>query len=68
MASAGLLLKINSLPSDLRKEVEDFIDDLLKRKDKKAPQDKPLPFGMFKGKIHIADDFGEPLEDFKDYT
>lgn len=67
MSTADLLLKINALPSNLRKEVEDFIDALLKRKDKETPKQKSIPFGKFKGKIRIADDFDGPMEDFKDY-
>ncbi|MDR1580299.1 MAG: type II toxin-antitoxin system RelB/DinJ family antitoxin [Synergistaceae bacterium] len=27
----------------------------------------PFPFGCMKGKIWIADDFDEPLDDFKEY-
>lgn len=29
---------------------------------------KDLPWGVFKGKIHMTDDFDEPIEEFKDYT
>jgi hypothetical protein len=30
-------------------------------------KNKDRPFGIAKGLIEIADDFDEPLEDFKDY-
>ncbi|HRD52763.1 MAG TPA: DUF2281 domain-containing protein [Flavobacteriales bacterium] len=67
MSSADLFIKIESLPSGLRKEVEAFIDGLLKRKRTEEPKRKPIPFGKFKGKIRIADDFDAPLDDMKDY-
>jgi antitoxin (DNA-binding transcriptional repressor) of toxin-antitoxin stability system len=28
---------------------------------------KDIPWGIFKGKIHMTEDFDEPLEEFKDY-
>ena len=31
------------------------------------PERREIPWGMFKGKIEMADDFDEPLEEFKDY-
>ncbi|MCO5274146.1 MAG: DUF2281 domain-containing protein [Flavobacteriales bacterium] len=67
MSTADLFLKIESLPAELRKEAEAFIDALLKRGPKKKPDRKPIPFGKFKGKIRIADDFDAPLVDLKDY-
>ncbi|HRN36043.1 MAG TPA: DUF2281 domain-containing protein [Flavobacteriales bacterium] len=65
MAAQDLFVKINSLPEDIRKELEEYVDKLLKRL-KKEPKAK-RPIGLMKGKIWIADDFDEPLEDFKDY-
>lgn len=67
MSSADLFVKIESLPSDLRKEVEAFIDSLLKGRRKEEPQRKHIPFGKFKGKIRMAIDFDAPLDDLKDY-
>ncbi len=49
MSTADLFVKIESLPAELRKEAEAFIDALLKRGPKKQPDRKPLPFGKFKG-------------------
>ena len=66
MATQDLFIKINSLPSEMKKELETFVDQLLKRL-KKDPPKKKRPLGLLKGKIHIPDDFDEPLEDFKDY-
>ncbi|MGV9012371.1 MAG: DUF2281 domain-containing protein [Flavobacteriales bacterium] len=72
MSSADLFVKIESLPADLRKQVIDFVEFLLKRKSAPEPsadgsdREKPVA-GLLKGKIWIADDFDEPLDDFKDY-
>lgn len=65
MATQDLFVKINSLPENLKKELEEYVDKLLKRL-KKEPG-KKRPIGLMKGKIWISDDFDEPLEDFKDY-
>ena len=66
MATQDLFVKINSLPSEMKKELEAFVDQLMKRL-KKEPPKKKRPIGLMKGKIWIADDFDAPLEDFKDY-
>jgi antitoxin (DNA-binding transcriptional repressor) of toxin-antitoxin stability system len=31
------------------------------------PKHREMPWGIFEGKIHMADDFDEPLDEFKDY-
>jgi len=67
MSTADLFVKIESLPAELRKEAEAFIDALLKRGRKRKPEHKPIPFGKFKGKIRMEDDFDAPLDDLKDY-
>lgn len=67
MSSADLFVKIESLPSELRKEVEAFIDGLLRQKQKGQSQRKAIPFGKFKGKLRIAADFDAPFDDFKEY-
>jgi hypothetical protein len=61
-------IQLSSLPEDVRKQVLDFIDLLMKRREDKPkePQPKKRPIGMFKGKIRMADDFDAPLDDFKD--
>jgi len=68
MSSADLFVKIESLPADLRKELIDFLDHLLKRKKptKESPRNGGVP-GLAKGRIVIADDFDAPLDDFKPY-
>ncbi|HRN36930.1 MAG: DUF2281 domain-containing protein [Flavobacteriales bacterium] len=67
MSSADLLIKINSLPEDVRKQVSDFIEFLLARKPQQEPAKKKRVAGLMKGEIHIADDFDAPLDDFKEY-
>ena len=38
--------------------------------ERSAPRPKggKRPMGVLKGKVHMADDFDEPLEEFADYT
>lgn len=61
---------MENLPSDLKKEVEDFIEFLLEKK-KKAEETNTSKrkriAGTMKGLITISPDFDEPLEDFKEY-
>ena len=66
MTDSTLKLEINSLPIELRKEVEDFVA-FLKNKTKKKVTLKSREFGFAKGKIILSSDFDEPLEDFKKY-
>lgn len=67
MTDAQLFTQISSLPSDLKKEVADFVA-LLKQKKSISSKRKTSPkFGSLKGKIHLSADFDDPLDDFKDY-
>lgn len=66
MDNVSLYNKINSLPENLKKEVQDFVE-FLQTKTKKAPGKKPRAFGSLKGKIKMTEDFDAPLDDFKDY-
>ena len=52
--------KIDVLPSNLREEVLLFIDFLIAKSDKNV-QKSYREFGSVKGKIHISEDFDEPL-------
>ena len=59
--------KVDVLPPIFRKEASLFIDFLIERSGKNKPVVQRI-FGSAKGKIHMADDFDEPLADiFKDY-
>lgn len=66
MTDLQLYAQISSLPSDLKKEVSDFVG-YLKSKRKASIKLKERQFGYAKGKIHMSADFDEPLEDSKEY-
>lgn len=66
MENTQLFAKISSLPSEIKSEVNDFIDFLLTKRKKKMVKKKPK-FGCAKGQIYISPDFDDPLDDFKDY-
>lgn len=66
MDNLHLYTRITSLPSELRKEVADFVEFLLK-KSKKKKSLKERKFGYAKGFFEISPDFDGPLDDFKEY-
>ncbi len=66
MTDMQLYADLSTLPPDLKKEVEDFIE-FLKTKTRKRPTQKKRRFGAAKGFFKINADFDEPLADFKDY-
>jgi hypothetical protein len=66
MEYTQLYTKISVLPTELRSEVNDFVDFLLAKRRKVIKKKKP-EFGCAKGQIFMAQDFDEPLDDFKDY-
>ncbi|GHU59147.1 hypothetical protein FACS189411_15640 [Bacteroidia bacterium] len=61
-----LYRKIESLPANMQEEVSLFTDFLLSKTSAKEHRIIPL-FGLLKGKISLATDFDEPVDDFKDY-
>jgi hypothetical protein len=63
MEQLQLFTKINYLPADLKSEVNDFIDFLLSKKQKKVKKKIPK-YGCAKGQIYISADFDEPPDDF----
>lgn len=58
--------KFDDLSSELKSEVNDFIDFLLNKNKSNEVQASPQ-FGCAKGLIILSDDFDEPIEDFKEY-
>lgn len=62
-----LYTKINYLPTELKTEVNDFIDFLLSKRKNELKKKEPK-FGCAKGQIYISPDFDEPMADFKDYS
>ena len=66
MTENQLYQEILSLPTDLKKEVSDFVA-FLKQKSKATKQIKERQFGYAKDFFKMAPDFDEPLDDFKEY-
>jgi hypothetical protein len=61
--------KLEQLSPELQIQVEKDIDLLLKNKSAETMHEKPRSkYGDLKGFVkYIADDFDEPLEEFKEY-
>lgn len=66
MNNVRLYNKINSLPENLKREVQDFVE-FLQAKTKKRPSKKPRVFGSLQGKITMSETFDDPIDDFKEY-
>ena len=69
MATAHNFIQLSSLPEDVRQQVLDFIEFLMRRKQGDEPREKrkaPVP-GLAKGMVTVPDDFDAPLDDFKEY-
>ncbi len=66
MKQIELYTKINDLPSELKVEVNDFIDSLLSKRKNELKKKQPK-FGCAKGQIYLSPDFDAPLDDFKEY-
>lgn len=68
MGQVQLVEKIKKIPPAYQQEVEDFIDFILsKRQSAVAKKISSRKIGLLKGKLKMAEDFDDPLEDFKDY-
>lgn len=69
MENTTTFSKYNALPENLKKQVADFIDFLSEKKQKNTGHNshKTPKFGNAKGMFEMAEDFDQPLEDFKDY-
>ena len=64
----ALHTKVEALPPNLREEVLLFIDFLFEKSGRNR-QKTQRKFGSAKGKIHISEDFDEPLDNiFKNYV
>ncbi len=60
----------DNLPESLQQEALEYLQRLAasyQRTTEEKVTERRKGFGSWKGKIHIADDFDETLEDFKDY-
>ena len=65
MNQTQLYTKLSYLPSELKSEVNDFIDFLINKRKKQIKKKKPK-FGCAKGQIFMSSDFDEPLNDFNE--
>jgi len=66
MTDLQLYSQISSLPSDLKKEVSEFVG-FLKQKAQTKTKPKERIFGYSRDFFKILPDFDEPLTDFKNY-
>jgi hypothetical protein len=69
METAELTKEIERLPSQKRTELNNYLDVLLQPVKQLKPKisSKKAIFGSAKGKLWMADDFDELLDNFKDY-
>jgi hypothetical protein len=70
MFPTPILTQYEQLPDNYKQEAMDFIEFLFLKVNKKKIEKKTLKrnaYGSLKGLIHMADDFDEPLEEFKEY-
>ncbi len=69
MTDLDIYKKLVTLPDDMKKEVDQFIDFLkskaLAQRDTNIQARRKA--GLAKGLIQMGDDFDDPLEDFKEY-
>lgn len=67
---AEIIRTVAQLPEPLKQELLHYAQYLFQNYSKTAAEQKVAKrggFGIWKDKIWIADDFDEPLEDFKEY-
>ncbi|WPP51446.1 type II toxin-antitoxin system VapB family antitoxin [Catalinimonas niigatensis] len=67
MSDIDIYLKLATLPDDMKKEVDDFVDFLKAKTIAKERTKGPRKAGLAKGLIQMREDFDEPLDDFKEY-
>ncbi|HEY9849687.1 MAG TPA: DUF2281 domain-containing protein [Leptolyngbyaceae cyanobacterium] len=68
---AAILKNVEKLPESVKQAVLDYTEFLVNRYEKEASKTEKAAkrggLGTWKGKIWMADDFDEPLEDLKEY-
>jgi hypothetical protein len=65
MTDVQLYTQISTLPSELKKQVSEFVSSLKKKS--KNVELKERKFGAGKNFFRMSDDFDAPLSDFKEY-
>ena len=64
---AQLLEGYAKLPRDLQAQIVDYIQFLLERHKVDSHVSSRSGYGIAKGKVVMAEDFDEPIDDFNDY-
>lgn len=67
MTDLNIFIKLASLPDEMKKEVNDFIDFLKAKATSKTDPLIERKSGLAKGLIKMKPDFDDPLDDFKEY-
>jgi Protein of unknown function (DUF2281) len=72
MIETTILQQLQQLPLSRQQDVLDYIESLLKQQAEVHPVVATAPqrqraFGIWQGKVHMADDFDAPLDDLQDY-
>lgn len=67
MKDTELYTDISSLPPDMKKEVQDFIQFLKSKNEEPSKKVKERRFGYAKDFFIMKPDFNDPIEDFKEY-
>lgn len=70
MTEQLIFSQLYQLPENLKLEVLDYIEFLVKKQTEKSftmKKSKARIFGSAKGKYQLAPDFDAPLDDFKEY-
>lgn len=67
MTDIQLYSQISSLPSNMKKQVSDFVASLNEKSKISKQTIKERQFGYAKGFFKMSADFDAPLEDFKEY-
>lgn len=67
MSDIDIYLKLATLPDEMKKEVDDFVDFLKSKNILQEKAQMERKAGLAKGLIQMKEDFDEPLDDFKEY-
>ena len=67
MTDIDIYIKLATLPDEMKKEVDDFVDFLKSKTNFKEKAKTQRKAGLAKGLIEMREDFDEPLDDFKEY-
>ncbi len=67
MTDIDIYIKLATLPDEMKKEVDDFVEFLKSKTTTKKISNGPRKAGLAKGLIQMREDFDEPLDDFKEY-